>query len=254
MNSFNLFYMLKLAAKYWIALALTAVICAVATFGYYTYMVPPKFKATGSVMVTNGTILAESEQYDNEAYSKLQGSDISTSLSFASTVVDILKTSGIYKQHAEEISTPDKQYNFNQLKGATTIEKREGGSLYIDITYISGDPEENLDTVNKFLDLIPDYIETKVKNTSVAIEYADSSSPVYSNKFSIMLMVAFGGAVAVYLVLFLINSMNTVIKDEEDFCDHLNVTVIGVVPDFSASNKKYQKYYYHGYGGNKYAK
>ncbi len=258
MNIFNLFFMLKIALKHWLALALAAVICAGTAFVYVNYMLPPQYKAKGSLMVTNGTILNESEVEPDD---KLLNTDITASYNFLDTVADMLETSGIYEQLAEVTGN---KYNYTQLKGMTSIVRRDDHSLYIDIEFITGTPQEAVIMINKYLDLVPDYIDSKVLNSAVSIEYADSAVEVNMSSLSAMLLAGIAGAAIVYLIFFLIYSADTVIRDEESFKDHLDINVIGVVPDFASSKsteKKYYKYnryygygYGYGYGGRKNAK
>ncbi len=253
--------MLKIALKHWVILLLAAVISSGVAFGYFNYMVEPSFTARGAVAVTNGTIINQNGEngVDGDEIvdeKKLSNSDLVVSINFLDTVVDFLKDPGIYKRFAEATGN---KYTFSELMAKTKITKRSNNSLFVDVSFTGDNQNETITMVNEFIKLIPDFIEEQVPNTSVYYSLAFSSSPQRLSNSSLILVSGVAGAVVVYLVLFLIYSADNIIRDEESFRDHLNINVIGVVPDFASSKtaeKKYRKYnkYYYGYGGNKNAK
>ncbi len=262
MERFNFFFMLKIALKHWIILLLAAVVSATVVFVYVNYMVEPSFTAKGAVVITNGGIINQENEekiVDGNKIldeNRLNNGDISTSKNFLDTAIDYLEDPGIYKLLAEEIGN---KYEFTQLMSGTRIQRRSDDSLFIDVSYTGSNQSETIVIVNKFIELVPDFIKEQVPNTSVYYSLAYNSAPQRLSDASIVLVSGIVGAAVVYVVIFLIYSADTVIRDEDSFKDHLDINVIGVVPDFASSKaneKKYSKYnkYYYGYGGNKYGK
>lgn len=230
--------MLKIAAKRWWALILAALVAGGMTFGYFTFFTVPKYSATGSIIVTNGTIIVDST-YTSED-SKVEGGDISTSMNFAETVTDILKTSEIYKKLAAK--TGDK-YDFAQLQGMTSVRRRSTGTLFIDVTITTTNKEESINLVNTYLGLTPEYINSIVRNTSVFINEAENAKVVNVNVITMTVLAAILAAVVVYLIIFLIYYSDAIIRDDDAFKDRFDIPIIGVIPDFSKARVKENRYY-----------
>ncbi len=251
MNNYSFTYMVNVAVKHWIALVVAAVITATAAFSYFNFIAEPKYSAKGSIVVTNGAII-DSSLYVNNATNNggtVGNSDVLASLNFAETVTDILKTSNIYKQLADEI---DNKYTFDQLMDRTTVTRRSDNTLFVDVEFVAKTPEEAVDILNKYLDLAPEYIKGMVENASSAIVPTDKASWSYPSDIIIILLGAMAGAVVVYLVIFFIYSSSNVIRDEESFREHFDISIIGVVPDFAVTKNLEKKYGgYYGSGGKR---
>ena len=99
-NNLSLIHLLKLALRYIYVLIVAGLICAVIAFSYCQFIAVPKYSATGSVLVTNGAIIADSNNSENTASKSVSNTDISASLQLANTIIDILKTNDIYKELA----------------------------------------------------------------------------------------------------------------------------------------------------------
>ena len=98
MNNLSLYHLFRLLLKNVFVIILTAAVFGVSAFSYCKYFVDEKFAATGSVLVTNGAILYETENSDS-----IQSSDITASINLLTTIKDILSTTDIYKKLAEEL-------------------------------------------------------------------------------------------------------------------------------------------------------
>ncbi|MBQ6847851.1 MAG: hypothetical protein IJO62_02915 [Clostridia bacterium] len=251
MNNYSFTYMLNVAIKHWIALVVAAVVTATAAFSYFNFIAEPKYSATGSVVVTNGTII-DSQQYVNNTTnnkSEIENSDVLASLNFADTVTDILKTPDIYKQLADKING---DYTFDELMARTTVTRRSDTTLFVDIEFIAPDKKEAVEILNAYLELAPEYINKMVKNASSSIVRADKSSWDYPSDIIIILFGGLAGAIVTYMIIFFIYSSSNVIRDEESFREHFDISIIGVVPDFAVTKNNEKKYgSYYGTGGNK---
>lgn len=253
MKNFTLLSLVRIALKHIFVLILAAALFGSVVFAYFEFLVTPKYSATGSILVTNGSILVnEDGTYSSAAF---DNADISASINFSTTVNDILKTNGAYKRLAEEINH---EYTYKQLSAMASVEKRDDRSLFIDISFTTVDPEKSVELVNKFLSIAPEYINSYVPGATTALSVAESGSKVFPNTFVYSISAAFFGVAITYLIILLVYSSNTVIQDEEDFSERFDVPVLGCVPDFNSAKsgksyyKKYGKYGYSKYGYSKY--
>ena len=250
MNNYSLKYMLHVAVRYWVAIVLAAVFAAGVAFSYMNFIAPPKYTARGSIVVTNGKIITESQTDKPTTNAKVENSDIVASLNFVDTITDILKTSGIYKILAENI---DEDYSFGHLMGSTSVSRRSDNTIFIDVTFTDSNPKRAVEIVNEYLSIAPDYINTMVKDASASIVTADGARWGYPSDVVIIGIGGIIGAVVMYLIIFFIYSSSNVIRDGEDVEEMIDMDVIGIVPDFTASKSHEKRYgsYNSSIGGKK---
>lgn len=247
MKNFTLFALVRIALKHLVVLLLSAVVFAAAAFAYCEFVALPVYSANGSVLVTNGAIIKET---DSES-STLDNTDITASRNFLDTVIDILKTRGIFEQLSEQLGN---DCNYKELLARTTVTDSDNNSLFINITFTANTSEEAVDILNRYLELAPSYINSYVPGTAaVAVTKADTAVQTYPRTFVFCAGAAIVGAAAAFAVILLIYSVNTVIRGEDDFKERFDIPVIGCIPDFAAArtDKYYKKSYYGGYYGRK---
>lgn len=219
--------------RIWI-IALAAAVCAAAVFSYCNFFITPSYSATASIIATNGAVTVYGDK------STVSASDLSASLYLAETVIDILKTPDIYKDVADQLG---KEYNYQGLMAGTSVVRRGENTLFIDVTFSSTDPKEAMRVANKFVEIsceyVPEYIPHSVaKVASTAIKAVKTHPRTLTNTA----VAGVAGAVAAYVVLFIIESTNRAIKGEEDFTNNFDVPLLGAVPDFeNADNSGYKK-------------
>lgn len=249
-KNFTLLSLVRIALKHIFLLIAAAVVFGAVVFGYFEFLVDPRYSATSSILVTNGTLIVNNDgTYDTSAF---ENADIVASMNIATTVCDILETNGVFKSLAEEI---DNQYTYRQLKGMASVERRDDKSLFIDISFTTGDPELSIELANAYLKIAPEHIKSYVPGVTTITTESESSAKVYPNSFVFAFAAAIFGAALTFLIILLIYSSNTVIQDEEDFSERFNVPVLGSVPDFTSARSAksyYKKYGYSGYGYSKY--
>ncbi len=247
MNNYSLRYMVNVALKYWILIVVASVLTAGAAFSYFNFVAEPKYTANGSIAITNGKIIIA-----NETSQKVENGDIVASINLATTVTDILKTSGIYKELADEL---DNKYSYGQLMGKTSVSRKSDDTIFIDVSFTHSDPKEAIEILNEYLKLAPDYINTIGKDITSVVFPADYASWSYPSDVIIIAIGAVAGAVIMYIIIFFIYTSNNIIRDGDDYAELCGMDVIGVVPDFASSRnaeKRYGKYGYYSYasGGN----
>lgn len=250
MKNISFFTLVEIALKHLLVLIAAAMVAAVGAFCFCEFVAVPQYSATGSIMVTNGGIVSSSNDNDELYGENINNTDITASLNFAHTVIDILNTNGIFKDLANELGG---EYTYSQLKGLSSIARRSTNTLFIDISFTANNREEAINLVNAYLEMAPDYINTFVPKSAVtATAKADTAAKVFPRTIVITGAAGIFGAAMAYAVIFLIYCANTVIKGEDDFKDRFDIPILGCIPDFSTSkNEKYYKRYSYGKVGNK---
>ena len=250
MKNFTFLFLLRLVVKYIYVLIVSAAIFAGITFSYFTLAVSPVYSATGSVLVTNGAIIDTSKLHSDSIHndSQINYTDISASISMSDTIVDILKTNGIYKQLAEKL---DNKYSYKDLESITTISRKNNNSLFIYVSVATSSSEESVKIVNEFLELVPDYINSYVPGSAATTTPSTSATAKTPNKIIYSFFAAIVGAFLSYIIIILVYSTNTVIKSKSDFLERFDIPVIGTIPDFekSKSDKAYTSYGTYANGG-----
>ena len=247
MNNFSLVFLVKTLIKYMYFIIISALIFAIAAFCYCRFVAVPRYSARGSVLLTNGAIIASDYTTPTDSkYGTVTGSDINASILLKATVIDILKTTDIYKAMSEKM---DGKYSYGQLQSLCSISSRSEDSLFIDIGFTAGTSEEAINLVNTFLTLVPDYIADFIPNSNSAVTTtANSAAMIYPRTFNTTFIAMFFGAVLAFLIVYIFSIFNSTINYEDDITDHYEIPLIGSVPDFStASNKGYYRNYKNSY-------
>lgn len=238
-RNFTLFSLFKIAIKHIFVLVIAAVVAATAAYSYCTYIATPSYSATGYVIVTNGTIFVTD---DKNPDASISSSDISASSSLLNVVVDLLNTNDIYKKLSTEL---DGKYSFENLNGRSTVARKENSYIQIQVTFTASNPKEALFLVNSFLELTPEYIESRIQSSATSIITSDRAYKTYPQTLTSTMLAAVAGVVLTYCVILIIYSANVVIQDEEDFKQRFDTPVMGCVPDFA--HAKNNTYYYNRY-------
>ena len=254
MNNISLLSLLKLALRHIYILLLSGVIFAVAAFSYCKFAAVPRYSASGSILVTNGSIINNAQTSSNTSSTTSKSvsyTDISASLQLADTINDILNTNDIYKELSNEDGN---RYTYSNLKSRCSVRRRSTDSLFIDITFSASTPEEALRLANKFLNLTTDYVKNYIPSANAAIAtQPDRAAKTYPRTSFYTLAAALIGIILAFAVIFIISLVNDSIKSEEDITEKYDITLLGNVPDFAnAKTKEYSAYKKGGYSNAKY--
>lgn len=258
MKGITLLSLLNVALKNILILILAAVLFGAGAFTYCEYFCSEKFSAKGTLLVTNGGINIEEYTAQNGNYGSINNSDISASINIVNIIVEMLNENQVYKDFSNNLASEGENYSYGQLKGMTSIAKRNDRSLFIDIKLTTGSREESIKLTNKFLDMLPNYITNNFPDTKLSSYNADTAYKVYPTTVKTTFMIAMLGVAIVYGILFIFYILNTSITTEEDFRERFDIPVLGAIPDFTAArSNKYAKYnknsYYGYYGYNSYS-
>ena len=230
MNNYSLLFMVKLALKHWLTLVIVAVVSATLAFSYFNFVAEPKYSATGSMVVTNGTMISVNDYLMNNG--KIENTDVVASINFVDTVVDTLQVSKIYQDLSDELGG---KYSYTELKAKSVVERRSEDTLFVDISFTATTPEEAVKITNAYLSLAPESISDLFPKATAYAVQADSARWMYPSDMIVIILGGFLGAAIVYIIMFLIYSSNPVVRDEESFKELIDIEIIGCVPDFLAS-------------------
>lgn len=206
-------------------IVLAFVICAAAAFSYCNFLITPRYSATASIIVTNGAITSITENKNT-----VSATDVSASIYLAHTITDILKTPDIYKRVADEMGN---KYSYQGLMAGTSVARRSDESLFIDVSYSSTDPKEAMRVANKFVEISCEYIPEFIPHSKANVaSTAIKASMTYPRTLVATAASGLAGAVAVFVVVFIIEMLNRSVKGEEDFTSRFKIPLLGAVPDF----------------------
>lgn len=227
MNEISLSNIVSILLKRLWIIAIVSVLCAAIALSYCKLVIKPVYKATTSILITNGGVITESGD------DAIQSSDLSASIYLVNTCVDILKSQKIYKELAT--ATSDK-YDYRKLKQGFIIERKEEDSLFINISFRSTDPEEAILLVNAFTKLAPQSIEAILRSVKVEIlEEADGANKVYPENFKTTAIFGLIGAVISAGIILIVALSDQAVKSEEEFVSFFDIPILGTVPDFDKS-------------------
>lgn len=243
MNDISLSYLVKLALKKLWFLLIAAVIFGGCTFCYCNFLTKPIYKASGSLLVTNGALISNSTNASYQSSSsKIAGTDIVASLNLADTIKDILNTPDIFKELSEATGG---KYSYRTLMSSSTVARRSDTTLFIDISFSTGSRKDSVELVNKFLELAPTYISKSLPDSNSSITTtADNAVKTYPRTAFSTLTAALIGAVVAFVIVFIIDSTDHALKGDKDFTENFSIPLLGTVPDFAET----QMYSKGGYG------
>lgn len=226
MNEITLSQIFKLALKRLWIIILVAIVLGASVFCFFEFAVSPRFRAKGSLMVTNGAITAQNDYTG----SKISSTDITASLALSDTVTDILSTPDIFKLLSNSI---DNKYSYTYLSNSCTIQRRNSETLFIDIFFTAASKEEAIELTNTYLSLAPEYISRYLPDSRSNIATgADKATQVYPKSAFYAIVGALLGALLTFGIAFVIDMMDNTIKGEEYFKSNFDIPLLGAIPDF----------------------
>lgn len=235
MKDISLMYLLNLAWRRIIVLAIAFVVFAAVAFGYCEFVATPSYSAKSSILLTNGGSLINSTTEDTES---IVNNDIVASINMMDTYIDFLKEPTIYRQLSNimKAKLPQKTYKWNTLREMASIEMRNDRSLFIDITFKASDPDEAVMLANSFAALTPEYFSDTFAYATVDVtSEAETAVQTYPRTATFTLLAGIVGAVLGFGAVLLIDSMDQAISGEEGYTSRFDIPLLGSVPYFESS-------------------
>ncbi len=249
MQDISIFYLFRLAWKRLWVLMLAFVFFTFGALAYCKMVAVPIYSAKASIIVTNGAIVA---QYDeDEDQKQVNGTDISASRGLIATVEGLLSSQNMYIEMAQKLGG---NYTYTKLKSMSTVKSRDDSTLFIDVTFnsTSGTEAENL--ANKFAEIATEYVPEQIPYSKVkVVENALSYGKIFPKTILISGVSGVIGILLAFAVVFILDFSNQSIRGEEEFVDKYDIPLLGSVPDFeNAAAKSLTNYYskggYYGVG------
>lgn len=235
MKDLSLMYLLNLAWRRIIVLAVAFVVFAAVAFGYCEFVATPSYSAKSSILLTNGGSLINSDLEDTES---IVNNDIVASINMMDTYIDFLKEPTIYRQLASVMKTklPEQNFKWDRLREMANIQMRNDNSLFIDITFSASDPDVAIMLTNSFAALTPEYFSGTFSYATVDVtSEAEKASQTYPRTATFTLLAGVVGAVIGFGVVLLLDSMDQAISGEEGYTSRFDIPLLGSVPYFESS-------------------
>ncbi len=227
MKEISILYLLKLLKKNLLIIILSTVVFGAATFSYCHFLVSPRYSATASIIISNGTIINSSNTSGGSG--KDLSSDINASIALAKNCIPLLQSPSVYKLIAAESNIDD----YNKIRNSFRITTRSDDMMIIDVTATAGSPKKAVELVNNFTKVCPEYISNILKNALASpfleAEGAVQVAPRTSTSTMVGAIVGFIVSVLVFLIL---DMFDQTIHTEDDIAEHFTMPIIGVIPDF----------------------
>ncbi len=235
MNEITIEYLARLLMRRLIIVILAAVIFAGAAFGYNYFLVQPIYKATSQIIVSNGAVIIEDENtYDPSDTSKINGSDIQSSIYLAKVCESLLETQDFYKKLAEKL---DNKYTHAELNSYTSVELNREEDLFLNISVNHKSIEEAQKIANTMVNMAPDYLNEYMPTAKVMITaVAEKSAKVHPRTFVNTVAFFVVGAGLSYLLVLFVDLNDKSIKGVGDFSECYNIPVLGSVPNFESTD------------------
>lgn len=217
----------EILRKLWM-IVLSAIICAIGAYVYFSNFVNPVYRASASIIVTNGAISSDKAEY-------IASQNITASSSMLTTCVDILKTKNAYDFLSREY---DYEYSASDFAKMTSISIRNSDSLFIDIDVDNVSSSAAIKIVNSFTKNAPKYIKSVMPSAEVTVMQLADDSEIVSPRIVLMtITIGFIGALIPVIIIAILAIADTTVKGEDDLVDKYNVAILGSVPDFDLSSR-----------------
>lgn len=227
--------------KAWLII-IAAAICFTAGYGYCKLIAKPVYSSRALVCAVSGSFISENDNLANVT-TYVTGTEISTSFALQSSFASILENAtSLY----EEIASSDaysRKYTRTELKKATTIEYNTEQIILAVVVKVEN-PNDAVLIANDVAKLAEKYITGTFARTTVnVINRAEVSNKVSPNTAFTSIIAGVFGAAIVVLIILLVHFLDKSIKGEEDFKNHYNIPILGVVPDFVSVQTQKGGYY-----------
>jgi len=239
--------LMALARVLWkniLAIALVAVLCGGAAFGYTVACITPTYQATASMYVNNSSVSFGSANFS------ITAGELNTSSALVPTYLYILKSRTTLEDIAKEAGVSRTSEQLRGMISATAV----SGTGAFEVTVTSTDPAESELIANTVAKVLPDRIAEIVDGSAVRIvDYA--IIPAHRSGPDLLKNTAMGILAGVVLSagFVVLRSMldgrsRALIQSADELREmYPEIRVLAVIPDMRLSEKKYS--YYNSYYG-----
>lgn len=225
-ETIDLLEVLNAVRQHILAIILTTLVLAAASFGVSKFLMTPKYQAS-ALMIVNTR---------QDITSNVTSDQINSATKLVSTYSIILKSDTVLNQVIENLGL---NMDYQQLANRVTVSAVDETQV-MKVTVTSDNPEWARQVCEQITQISPDVILEAVEAGSVKVisNASISPEPVSPNVSRNTALGAVAGLVISVGIVFLMVLLDNKINNEEDVSKYLDLTVVGVIPEYEGGKKK----------------
>lgn len=225
-ETIDLLEVLNAVRQHILAIILTTLVLAAAGFGVSKFLMTPMYQAS-ALMIVNTR---------QDITSNVTSDQINSATKLVSTYSIILKSDTVLNQVIENLGL---NMDYQQLANRVTVSAVDDTQV-MKVTVTSDNPEWARQVCEQITQISPDVILEAVEAGSVKVisKASISPEPVSPNVSRNTARGAVAGLVISVGIVFLMVLLDNKINNEEDVSKYLDLTVVGVIPEYEGGKKK----------------
>lgn len=225
-ETIDLLEVLNAVRQHILAIILTTLVLAAASFGVSKFLMTPMYQAS-ALMIVNTR---------QDITSNVTSDQINSATKLVSTYSIILKSDTVLNQVIENLGL---NMDYQQLANRVTVSAVDDTQV-MKVTVTSDNPEWARQVCEQITQISPDVILEAVEAGSVKVisKASISPEPVSPNVSRNTARGAVAGLVISVGIVFLMVLLDNKINNEEDVSKYLDLTVVGVIPEYEGGKKK----------------
>ena len=225
-ETIDLLEVLNAVRQHILAIILTTLVLAAAGFGVSKFLMTPMYQAS-ALMIVNTR---------QDITSNVTSDQINSATKLVSTYSIILKSDTVLNQVIQNLGL---SLDYQQLAERVTVSAVDDTQV-MKVTVTSDNPEWARQVCEQITQISPDVILEAVEAGSVKVisKASISPEPVSPNVSRNTALGAVAGLVISVGIVFLMVLLDNKINNEEDVSKYLDLTVVGVIPEYEGGKKK----------------
>lgn len=225
-ETIDLLEVLNAVRQHILAIILTTLVLAAASFGVSKFLMTPKYEASALMIVNT--------RQDTSA--TVTSDQINSATKLVSTYSIILKSDTVLNQVIQNLGL---SLDYQQLAERVTVSAVDDTQV-MKVTVTSDNPEWARQVCEQITQISPDVILEAVEAGSVKVisNASISPEPVSPNVSRNTALGAVAGLFISVGIVFLMVLLDNKINNEEDVSKYLDLTVVGVIPEYEGGKRK----------------
>ena len=225
-ETIDLLEVLNAVRQHILAIILTTLVLAAAGFGVSKFLMTPKYQASALMIVNT--------RQDTSA--TVTSDQINSATKLVSTYSIILKSDTVLNQVIQNLGL---SLDYQHLAERVTVSAVDDTQV-MKVTVTSDNPEWARQVCEQITQISPDVILEAVEAGSVKVisNASISPEPVSPNVSRNTALGAVAGLVISVGIVFLMVLLDNKINNEEDVSKYLDLTVVGVIPEYEGGKRK----------------
>ena len=225
-ETIDLLEVLNAVRQHILAIILTTLVLAAVGFGVSKFLMTPKYEASALMIVNT--------RQDTSA--TVTSDQINSATKLVSTYSIILKSDTVLNQVIQNLGL---SLDYQHLAERVTVSAVDDTQV-MKVTVTSDNPEWARQVCEQITQISPDVILEAVEAGSVKVisNASISPEPVSPNVSRNTALGAVAGLVISVGIVFLMVLLDNKINNEEDVSKYLDLTVVGVIPEYEGGKRK----------------